>query len=1063
MKTAGAAGWRGSAPVVALATALAYALFGAAALWLAGPPGYAAPIYPSAGIALAALLSWGRGATLGVWIGATAVNVGLALAFGRSGLDAWVVPAVIGLGAAAQAALGAMLVRRHVAQPLVLNAPRDVLRFCLLGAGAACIVSPSVATAALLASGAIGREAGLITWLTWWAGDAAGVIIGAPLTWTLIGRPRADWLSRRRTVGWPLLAALALLMVGVHQFGRLDGQRQEATFGRDVDRLAAEAQARLREPMDALQALNSSALARGGSIDQASLRAASRWWLEQPIEIQATGYAERVALADLADFEAQTRAAAQSDYHVFDRDGGVARGRDAEVVALRYIEPQEGNAGALGVNALSVPAARKAIEATRDTGGPVATAGFLLSQGGSGTGVVIYQALYRGAATDLASRRARFSGVVFVTLRAEQVLSNLAGPRSPYLHWCLEDPSAAGPQRRLAGTPACELPHGIGHFEAQRLVELGGRQTLLRVAAAVTDLPGQDSDVTWLIELAALAAAAMLSAMLLTVTGVNRRTELAVESATTELRREVSERAAAETALRESEARLRSLLDHVPLGVAFMDAEGRVIEFNPRLCEIVGLDAEALHGRPVSELFRPDQAAALNDLRRRLIEEPSRSLLAQLPLRGSNQPQRIARITATALPRDDDRSLRMVGVLDDITERLRLEASERALHRAEAANLAKSEFLSRMSHELRTPLNAMMGFAQLLGMDREPGLAAHQRDWVDQVQRAGWHLLELINETLDLARIESGSVQLTLAPVALAPLVAACRELVGAAAQARGITVSTAFDDDAGAAVADATRLQQVLTNLLSNGVKYNRDGGQLAVTSHRIARAEGDLIEIAVSDSGLGMTESQLASLFQPYNRLGREASGIEGTGIGLVISRRLAELMGGTLEAASEAGVGSVFTLCLPAAEAAEAPSARYTLTSPAPYRERRVHYVEDNETNIEVMRGVFAQRPQVQLTTSTLGLDGLAAIRSDHPDLILLDMQLPDISGIELLRHLKQDERLAGIPVVVVSADATSANMRQALVAGALHYVTKPLNIAQFFEIVDSILEEAQTRWG
>ncbi|MDE2504194.1 MAG: CHASE domain-containing protein [Burkholderiales bacterium] len=1063
MKTAGGARWRSSGPAVALASALAYALVGALALLLAGPPGYAAPVYPSAGIALAAVLGYGRGAIPGVWIGATAVNIGLALAFGHSGLGAVLVPAVIGLGAALQAALGAALVRRHVAQPVVLNAPRDVLRFCLLGAGAACLVSPTIATAALLASGAIGRDTGITNWITWWAGDAAGVIIGAPLTWTLIGRPRADWLPRRRTVGLPLLAALALLMVGVHEFGRLDGQRQAATFGRDVDRLAAEAQARLREPMDALQALNSSALARGGSIDQASLQAASRWWLEQPIELQATGYAERVALPELAAFEAQARADGAAGYHVFDRDGGVARGRDGEVVAVRYIEPLAGNAGALGVNSLSVPAARKAIEAARDSGAPVATAGFMLSQGGDGTGIVIYQALYRGTPTDLAERRRSFTGVVFVTLRAAQVLSNLAGPSAPYLHWCLEDPSADGPQRRLAGTAACELPRGIGHFEARRLVELGGRQTRLRVSAAVTELPGQDSDVTWLIELAALAAAAMLGAMLLTVTGLNRRTELAVESATTELRREVSERSAAEAALRASETRLRTLLDHVPLGVAFMDAEGRVIEFNHRLCEIVALDAEALHGRPLTDLFQADQAGALNELRRRLIEEPSRSLLAQLPLRGAQAPQRIARITATALQQDGGRSLRMVGVLDDITERLRLEASERALHRAEAANLAKSEFLSRMSHELRTPLNAMMGFAQLLGMDREPGLAPHQRDWVDQVQRAGWHLLELINETLDLARIESGNVQLTLAPVALAPLVAACREMVGAGAQARGISVSSAFDEDAGAVVADATRLQQVLTNLLSNGVKYNRDGGQLAVTAQRIPRADGDLIEIAVSDSGLGMTESQLAALFQPYNRLGREASGIEGTGIGLVISRRLAELMGGTLEAASEAGVGSVFTLRLPAVEAAEAPSARYSLSSPAPYRERRVHYVEDNETNIEVMRGVFAQRPQVQLTTSMLGLDGLAAIRADHPDLILLDMQLPDISGIELLRHLKQDERLAGIPVVVVSADATSAHMRQALVAGALHYVTKPLNVAQFFEIVDAILEEAQTRWG
>ena len=219
----------------------------------------------------------------------------------------------------------------------------------------------------------------------------------------------------------------------------------------------------------------------------------------------------------------------------------------------------------------------------------------------------------------------------------------------------------------------------------------------------------------------------------------------------------------------------------------------------------------------------------------------------------------------------------------------------------------------------------------------------------------------------------------------------------------------------------------------------------------------------MTVADTGLGMTTEQQASLFQPYNRLGRENSGIEGTGIGLVISRRLAELMGGTLQATSEAGVGSIFTLRLPAADKAELPPVQYTDTSPAPYQQRLVHYVEDNETNIEVMRGVLAQRTQIRLETSMLGLDGLAAIRATRPDLVLLDMQLPDISGLELLRHLKQDDSVAHIPVVVVSADATTLQTQQALTSGAVQYVTKPLDVPQFLHIVDRILEEADTRWS
>ena len=365
-----------------------------------------------------------------------------------------------------------------------------------------------------------------------------------------------------------------------------------------------------------------------------------------------------------------------------------------------------------------------------------------------------------------------------------------------------------------------------------------------------------------------------------------------------------------------------------------------------------------------------------------------------------------------------------------------------------------------MSHELRTPLNAMIGFAQLLGLDRDPALVPHQREWTQQIQRAGWHLLEMINETLDLARIESGAVQLKLVPVDVAPMVAACRAMLAGQAAQRGITIDEALDADAATLLGDTTRVKQVLTNLLSNAVKYNRDGGTVLV---RARPGAPGMVEISVTDSGLGMSDSQLESLFQPYNRLGRENSGIEGTGIGLVISRRLTELMGGTLTVSSRAGSGSTFTVTLPTTAEAERPPVRYSGTTPAPYQQRLVHYVEDNETNIEVMRGVLGQRAQVVLHTSTLGLDGLAAIRRERPDLILLDMHLPDISGLELLRHLKQDDEVAEIPVIVVSADATPGQMAQALTLGALHYVTKPLDVAAFLPLLDGALEAADTRWG
>jgi PAS domain S-box-containing protein len=521
----------------------------------------------------------------------------------------------------------------------------------------------------------------------------------------------------------------------------------------------------------------------------------------------------------------------------------------------------------------------------------------------------------------------------------------------------------------------------------------------------------------------------------------------------------VRERSLAEQALRESEARLRSILDNVPIGVMFLDPQGRIVEVNPHLAAMLDRSASWLLRSTLAEISHPEEHAENGRQITDLVEGRVALSRRQMRLLRADGAVLWVRAHLTLLRDGGGPTARLAGVVEDITEHLRLEESERALDRAEAANRAKSEFVSRMSHELRTPLNAMIGFAQLLGLDREPGLAPRQREWTAHIQRAGWHLLEMINDTLDLARIESGAVQLATKPLDLPALVAASMALVSSAAGQRGVVLQTDYAPDAMVVLGDETRVKQVLTNLLTNAVKYNRTGGSVTVA----ARRRNGHVEIAVRDSGLGMTPAQVDGLFQPYNRLGREHSTIEGTGIGLVISRRLAELMAGSLDVESREGVGSTFTLRLSAADARDAVPTPEAADAAAPYHRRRVRYIEDNDTNVEVMRGILLQRPQVQLEVSTSGLDGLAAIRLQRPDLVLLDMQLPDISGLELLRHLKADPDSAGIPVIVVSADATTARMQEALTLGAMHYVTKPVDIARFLRVIDETLESIETRWG
>jgi PAS domain S-box-containing protein len=649
--------------------------------------------------------------------------------------------------------------------------------------------------------------------------------------------------------------------------------------------------------------------------------------------------------------------------------------------------------------------------------------------------------------------------VVFASVRAERLLAGLADGDKRYLHWCLVDRAPEARRVRLAGPVGCESAPSEG-FTRQRRLNFAAREFELRVNALPREVPVWQDVNVWLFSVAGLAAAAMLGALLLTVSGRARRIELAVAERTVELGRQVRERAHAEAALRESEARLRSILDNVPIGVMFLDPQGRIVETNPRLCEMLARPALLLLRSTLAEISHPDEHAE----NRRQMDELLAGAVAithrQMRLLRADGSTLWVRVHVTGLHDERGQVRRLAGAVEDISEHLRLEASERALDLAEAASRTKSEFVSRMSHELRTPLNAMIGFAQLLGLDRSPALAPHHHDWAGQIQRAGWHLLEMINDTLDLARIESGAVQMALHPVHVPAMVAASLSMVSNAARQRGVVLHEELSPDAPLVLGDETRLKQVLTNLLSNAVKYNIEGGSVVVGT--MLDVQGH-VEISVRDSGLGMSPEQMAALFQPYNRLGRESSSIEGTGIGLVISRRLAELMGGTLEAASVAGQGSVFTLRLPRAEAGAAVPLDAQPNSPLPYQQRLVHYIEDNETNIEVMRGILAKRPQIVLSVSMLGLDGLSAIRRQRPDLILLDMQLPDISGLELLRHLKRDDGMADIPVMVVSADATSTRMQEALTLGAAHYITKPVDIARFLLTLDEMLEDIDTRWG
>ena len=1046
-------------------TALCYALAGWAALALAMPPGYASPLFPAAGVAIASVLVFGRRMVPAIALGALCVHLPLPLQQQRAfALSMLALPLIMALGASLQAWIGAELVKRYVQQPLSLAEPRDILTFLVVGM-VSCLVSTGIANTSLWLSGALSLAELPFSLATWWVGDLLGVLIGAPAVLTLIGRPRSAWAPRRRSVGITLTLVTVLLAFGIRQIALWNNERTHNTFLHDATNASQSLAAQLRDPLAALEAMRSVFIA-SEEVTPAEMRIATRAWLASG-GLQAIGWSERVRRDQVPALQARVRAEGHPRYTVFDRpDGAAAAQVDDEVVAVHYVEPFAVNAAVHGLNQLSVPAARAALESARRSGQPTATAGFRLTQqpvDAQQVGVVLYQALYSPPEPSEAQRPAALQGFVWVTLRMDDQLKALAAHLPSHLRLCLVDVTPGSAPMRLAGTAGCEVAKASHNpLRLTTALSYGGRQWEVRISSPRGALPTASGADVWLFALVGLLSTAMLGGFLLTVTGRTHRIETAVRERTAALENEVHERGMAEAALRESEQRFRNILNNVPIGVIYTDLRGNIKQANPRFCELTGYSEQELLTLNLADCTHPDDLDQDAELMGQLVRGELPMFRRHKRYIVKNGSTVWVQATVSLLRFADGKPRSVVGVVEDITEHLKLEDAERAREAAEASNRAKSEFLSRMSHELRTPLNAMLGFAQLLELDPRQPLSTEQKPWVTQIQQAGWHLLEMINDVLDLSRIESGNLRLQTETLNLVEMLDATLAMVEGEARQRRIRISQEFAPGTTTVLGDATRVKQILTNLLSNAVKYNAEGGRIHIGSRPVG---ADTVEIAVTDTGLGLTPEQLGELFQPFNRLGRERSAQQGTGIGLVISQRLAELMGGSLRANSVAGQGSSFILTLPCSTDPDTVRSDLDALQPsaAEYHRRIVHYVEDNETNVEVMRGILAQRPQVELQVSVTGLDGLAAIRARRPDLILLDMHLPDISGMELLRHLKADVHTGNIPIVVVSADALAQQIEAAFEAGCTHYLTKPVSVSELLTVLDDELERMETRFS
>ncbi|AEJ00728.1 PAS/PAC sensor hybrid histidine kinase [Nitrosomonas sp. Is79A3] len=521
--------------------------------------------------------------------------------------------------------------------------------------------------------------------------------------------------------------------------------------------------------------------------------------------------------------------------------------------------------------------------------------------------------------------------------------------------------------------------------------------------------------------------------------------------------------------LRDQHFYTRSLIESNIDALIATDPSGMISDVNKQMEALTGCTRDELIGAPFKNYFTdPERAEA--GIKRVLAE--NRVTNYELTAHARDGKETVVSYNATTF-HDRDRKLQGVfASARDITERILLDQAlnetniklESAKSIAEKANLAKSDFLSSMSHELRSPLNAILGFAQLIESGSPP-LTPRQKSNIDQILLAGWYLLDLINEILDLALIESGKLMLSLEPMSLNEVMSDCQAMIEPQAQKSGISLRFPQFDRTYFIKADRTRVKQILINLLSNSIKYNRAGGTVVVNYNSASTA--DRIRISITDTGEGLSVENLSQLFQPFNRLGREAGTEEGTGIGLVVSKRLVELMGGAIGAESTVGKGSVFWIELILTDAPQITRdddqslAIVPANISAEMPLRTLLYVEDNPANLLLVENLLERRADIHLLSAQDGLRGIEIARASLPDVILMDINLPGISGIHALNILRKDPTTAHIPVIALSANAMPRDIVRGLEVGFFRYLTKPIKLNEFLDTLDAALQLSETQ--
>lgn len=1032
--------------------ALAYAGSGRLGLMLAIPPGYSTAIFPAAGVALTAVLLSGWKVLPGVWLGSFLMNSWIGIESSHMFQPAsLLIPALIASGALLQALAGARLMQRWVGYQCALDDERDIFKFILLCGAVASLIGATVGITTLWYFGAVTGDKFVSNWANWWLGDALGVLIVVPVLLAFLGHPRELWRNRRFALTMPLAITVSLVVTGYVASSRWEQQRIEVEFGYRAVKLGDELESMLSKQLESLswvvryfktsQHVDRDEFSRFvAPIVASNTSIKSLEWaplipggqrdaLEE--QMRQEGYRE-FEIAELYAQKQKAHAASQSEYF-----------------PILFIEPWIENKAQLGYDLASDPFQHAAMEQARRINGPSATGRMqLASSTDAGTGVRVFFPVEVPTAPEtsgsdrVATLLGFVSGVIWLDKLAGMAL---LPPDRDLFMLELTDLSARDGVQTLYASSATATANTNAAFTYTHEFDFAGRQWQARYAATPAYLQQQAGWQSWSILAAGLLFTGLLETFLLSVTGRTSRVERLIKERTHELRQ-------AHHIV--NEAQRIAHLGHWTWNLqtnqeTWSGEQARIFGFEPSRLTI---DHELF----VAAIHTDDREKVVNAIHAALNGKDSYHTECRICLR-SGAIRHV--VYEGEVERDAAGiALRMVGIVLDVTESRRAEveiitAKEEALR----ANHAKSEFLSSMLHELRTPLNAVLGFAQLMSYD--PELPPRHQGTVMKIRTAGEHLLDLIKNMLDLSHIEIGHMNLSMETVELDSFLNECSSLVQPLVDQCGLRFIAQRRCTGIHVVADRLRLKQALVNLLTNAVKYNREHGEIEL----LCEACDGTVRIGVRDTGKGMSAEQQAQLFQPFNRLGQERGVIEGTGIGLVITKRLVELMNGELSVFSAVDQGSTFSIELLQVPAPQpAGQNLQTIASQPPMvaldSTFALLYVEDNPASMELMRvlaeSIWPKACFLGVSTAEAGLD---IAFSQHLDVILLDINLPGMDGYAALEQLKAHPRTKHIPVLALTANAMANDVRRGDQAGFAAYLTKPLNIVLLIDTMNTLLAQ------